>query len=175
MEGVYGATWIWSQVKKCKWYSLIRMCSWLWVIDHTAISPYSRVSIAYFWIMQSVQTVLLWWHFLLISFSLGNVLCDTSLNLFGPTPAGLQFCSLPQKNVVFVWHLSVVIGFLIITSNSIPCMCIVSLGDSWNVKAIFHTYIHTYIQFIEAPFPGLFSHNILTKTNKYTERMELNY
>ena len=28
-----------------------------------------------------------------------------------------------------------------------------------------HTYIQTYIQFIEAPFPGLFSHNILTKTN----------
>ena len=26
-------------------------------------------------------------------------------------------------------------------------------------------YIHTYIQFIEAPFPGLFSHNILRLTN----------
>ena len=25
--------------------------------------------------------------------------------------------------------------------------------------------VHTYIQFIEAPFQGLFSHNILTKTN----------
>ena len=25
--------------------------------------------------------------------------------------------------------------------------------------------IHTYIQFIEAPFPGLFSHNILRLTN----------
>ena len=48
----------------------------------------------------------------------------------------------------------------------------------WNyaLNSMFiHTYIHTYIQFIEAPFPGLFSHNILTKTNKYTERIELNY
>jgi len=45
-----------------------------------------------------------------------------------------------------------------------------------DLSAAFDTAdIHTYIQFIEAPFPGLFSHNILTKTNKYTERIELNY
>ena len=55
-----------------------------------------------------------------------------------------------EKKITYEYYPSAYSGFY----NK----CLISRAD-WL------TFIHTYIQFIEASFPGLFSHNILTKTN----------